>query len=356
VTVDGAALRVIYRGRANFGPGPDFRDALVSAPTGLLRGDVELHVRSSDFQRHGHHLDAAYDRVALHVVFVHDGGGPTELASGERVPVVALADWTERRARELQRWLLSGARYEEPCRSAVARLGAGASGSVLDRLGDMRFRARAAAIARRSAEAGAEQALWEALLEGAAGRGQRASFLETATVLTWEALRGRLAGVPARERARAAESLLGAAYHGPRRTPPRSARPFATPERRLRGIAVIAARCAGAGLADTFAAALADERAPRRLLALLTVAGAIGRGRAIELATNAALPWLAATGREDEAIRAYAALPLPARYGSVRHLHAAGAAVPLGARRQQGMLYLLKQYCTQGGCGRCPLS
>jgi hypothetical protein len=25
-------------------------------------------------------------------------------------------------------------------------------------------------------------------------------------------------------------------------------------------------------------------------------------------------------------------------------------------RRQQGMLYLLKQYCTQGGCGRCPLS
>jgi len=32
------------------------------------------------------------------------------------------------------------------------------------------------------------------------------------------------------------------------------------------------------------------------------------------------------------------------------------AAVPINFRRQQGMLYLLNQYCTQGGCGRCPLS
>ncbi len=43
-------------------------------------------------------------------------------------------------------------------------------------------------------------------------------------------------------------------------------------------------------------------------------------------------------------------------YGAVRHLHRALAPVRPSARRQQGMLYLLKQYCTQGGCGRCPLS
>ena len=52
----------------------------------------------------------------------------------------------------------------------------------------------------------------------------------------------------------------------------------------------------------------------------------------------------------------FAALPAPARYGSVRHLHeVTRGAVPPSMRRGQGMLYLLGQYCTQGGSGsaRC---
>ena len=69
VTSEGEKLRVIYRGRSGGGPGPDFRDALIAAPGVLLRGDVELHVLSSDFRRHGHHRDPAYAGVALHVVF-----------------------------------------------------------------------------------------------------------------------------------------------------------------------------------------------------------------------------------------------------------------------------------------------
>jgi hypothetical protein len=92
------------------------------------------------------------------------------------------------------------------------------------------------------------------------------------------------------------------------------------------------------------------------------VAGLIGRSRAIEVLANAVLPCLAAAGPEAAVRRAeavYARLPLPARYGAVRHLHEAvggAAGVRANFRRQQGMLYLLKQYCTQGGCGRCPLS
>jgi hypothetical protein len=105
---------------------------------------------------------------------------------------------------------------------------------------------------------------------------------------------------------------------------------------------------------------LEGEAAVRELLRLLTVPGAIGRSRAIEIAANVVLPLLAAMhgGRhEGAAERLYALLPLLARYGAVRHLHeAVGGGVRLNARRQQGMLYLLKQYCTQGGCGRCPLS
>ena len=53
-TREGVWLRVVYRGRPVRGPGPDFRDAIIAAPEGLLQGDVELHVRSGDFRRHGH--------------------------------------------------------------------------------------------------------------------------------------------------------------------------------------------------------------------------------------------------------------------------------------------------------------
>src|SRR5439155_356117 len=67
VTGRGEKLRVIYRGRLGGGTGPDFLDALIAAPGGLLQGDVELHVRSSDFQRHGHQRDPAYAGVVLHV-------------------------------------------------------------------------------------------------------------------------------------------------------------------------------------------------------------------------------------------------------------------------------------------------
>ena len=43
-TSDGVRLRTVYRGRRGRGAGPDFRDAIIAAPDGLLEGDVELHL------------------------------------------------------------------------------------------------------------------------------------------------------------------------------------------------------------------------------------------------------------------------------------------------------------------------
>ena len=93
----------------------------------------------------------------------------------------------------------------------------------------------------------------------------------------------------------------------------------------------------------------------------------IGRGRAIELLTNAVLPWSAALAErrgEPElaaaARAAFARLPSPARYGRLAFLETnlgLGASGPrLDTRVQQGLLALYKTECTQGGCGRCPLS
>jgi hypothetical protein len=125
---------------------------------------------------------------------------------------------------------------------------------------------------------------------------------------------------------------------------------------RLRGAATLAGRFLAAGPWVSLRGPVEGGRAGP-LLEWLMVAGAIGRSRAVEIAANAVLPCASAAGLEAQAEALYAQLPLPARYGAVRHLHEAlGDAVPASARRQQGMLYLLREYCSQGGCGRCVLS
>ena len=362
LTTAGVPLRAVYRGRRNGGAGPDFRDAIIASSHELLQGDIELHVRSSDFRRHGHHLDSAYDGLALHLVFHHDGVGDTELACGRRVPVVALGDWASGRAREIRQWLESPALWQEPCRSAVARLGAEAVSAALDRLGDMRFRGRTAALAARVREAGANQTLWEAMMESLGYGGRREAMRALAAGVPWGYMSGALAGVPSAGRADAAGVLLRAtmaaaqpAADARAKGAPRE-RPGNTLEVRLGGAAALAARFAPRGPWECLRVPVqSGQMGP--LLGWLMVTGAIGRHRAIETAANAVLPCAAAAGLEAQAEALFRRLPLPARYGAVRHLHSAlGGAVSPNMRRQQGMLYLLRAHCSQGGCGRCVLS
>ena len=404
-TPEGERLRVIYRGRSGGGPGPDFRDALIAAPGGLLRGDVELHVRSSDFHRHGHHRDPAYAGVVLHLVFWDDERHPTALPGGGTAPVAALAGWVEGRAAEIARWLERPALWREPCFSALGRDGSAAVAATLDRLGDMRFRRKTAALAARIRGSDENEGLWQALLEALAFGPDREAFRHLGRQVRWASLRARLRPLPAADRAAEALRSLDAAFAGlPVARSRTSRRPANSAARRLQGAARLSARFAEKGLVGTFVDAFEEHslqlepheakkemtktegesnrgsapfrvsnsefRAGQRqrsesqligsLTAALTVPGLIGRGRALEIVANAVLPWLAALGPEQRVRRAeaiFASLPVSDRYGAVRHLHeAVGTGVPMSFRRQQGMLYLLDQYCTQGGCGRCPLS
>jgi hypothetical protein len=358
---------VIYRGRRTGGPGPDFRDAVIATREELLQGDVELHVRSSDFRRHGHQRDRAYDGVVLHLVFQHDEDSDTELASGRRVPVVALADWVDGRAAQILAWLQRPALWREPCFTAVTRIGKSGAGTALDRLGDIRFRQKSAAAAhalRAMPYADGEDVdgcLWTGVLEALGYGGQRELMSAVAAGAPWRTLVEAMSASAAATRRRVALGLLLEALAAARIRLPLllPARPGNGPQARLRGAAALAARFAPSGIRGALQP-LVEEAArgrPSGLLGALQVPGSIGRPRAVEIATNSVLPVLAALGDADAAEAAYRSLPVPARYGAVKHIHAAlGGAVRLSARRQQGMLYLLREYCTRGGCGRCPLS
>ena len=189
VTRQGVPVTVIYQGREGRGPGPDFRGAVIAGPSALtLRGDVELHVRASSFHAHGHDRDPAYSDVILHVVFEDDVGADTLLPCGRTAPVVALAPWVHARAGELERWLSQPLLWREPCHEALVRLGAVGVGAALEAEGDRRFAEKTARMAARIGEAGAEQALYEAVLEALGYGGNSAAMLALARILPWRLL------------------------------------------------------------------------------------------------------------------------------------------------------------------------
>ena len=88
VTADGQEVEVIDPGLHNHDQGPDFFNAKVRLGGTLWAGNVEVHLRSSDWYRHSHESDPAYNSVILHVVGDIDGEVRTQ--EGKSLPQVQL--------------------------------------------------------------------------------------------------------------------------------------------------------------------------------------------------------------------------------------------------------------------------
>ncbi|MBQ2586467.1 MAG: DUF2851 family protein, partial [Bacteroidaceae bacterium] len=67
-TTDGRVVEVVNPGIYNHDAGPDFFNAKVKIDGQLWVGNVEIHIHSSDWHRHHHDNDEAYQNVILHVV------------------------------------------------------------------------------------------------------------------------------------------------------------------------------------------------------------------------------------------------------------------------------------------------
>lgn len=72
-TTDGEEIQILKTGTHNTdNSGPDFSNALICIGEQKWAGNVEIHLKSSDWYAHQHQQDAAYESVVLHVVWKHD--------------------------------------------------------------------------------------------------------------------------------------------------------------------------------------------------------------------------------------------------------------------------------------------
>lgn len=160
---DGRHYQLLFPGRPGGSTGPDVRDAVLAIPASQeavshsstqnlslaskLFGDVEFHVRSSDWRTHRHHTDPRYNAVILHVVLICDDPHPTFRENGTSVPVCSLYDlsWSAAHAYSFYHALqtdslsISNKEASWPCHHIMGNLPADERDKVLIRAGQQRF-------------------------------------------------------------------------------------------------------------------------------------------------------------------------------------------------------------------------
>ena len=295
-TMRGMPVRVVHPGNWNLEAGPDFRQAVleIGRERRRLVGDVEIHLRSADWNAHGHGADPAYASVVAHVVW-HGGGGAVSLPPG--CVEICLGDVMRTRPDfspdEIDLAAYPYARLpssERPCEKRLA-MRAELAREVLRAAGRRRLEQKARRLSARFMRRGDKAQVFYEEAMAAFGYSRNSDVFR----LIGEALPWR--NLPGEEHA-AANALSCAAdmkvlpFH-PWSTA--NVRPANAPARRLAAAAALFSE--GVGLLDRLVGEDLSARAGQKgALSLLRGGGGLGARRAAALLANVVIPFARACG------------------------------------------------------------
>jgi len=137
-------VSIIDVGKRNFDSGPDFFNAKIKIGNTIWAGNIEVHVRSSDWILHNHQNDNAYDNIILHVVYEDDS--PVFRKKGEKIPTIELKDKFNSRILSTYKSFIESSNWI-PCEQLIADIDRFTQFAWLDSLCIERLEVKAKGIA-----------------------------------------------------------------------------------------------------------------------------------------------------------------------------------------------------------------
>ena len=413
-TESGDVLRVIYPGKTSDAPGSDFQDAVIHINRRTLKGNIELHVNASDWHKHEHDRNPAYNGVVLHVAWRRDCPEAIVLQNGTIIPSVSLDTY-------LQNDTTRASGGKVPC-SGIALNSPEKLIQIINAAGTARFHEKSKQFLTESNLVEGGQSLYYGIMTALGYAHNQAPFQELARKLPLAALEAEFAGENGQTRLEAL--LTGTAGLLPSQRPECEYSPFEdyayvnelervweamqhtdvmdyrawhyfrvrpanSPLRRIIGLSRLLHKYREKGLLHGLLALVRE--APRENGShfledgLMTADGGywagrfdfgkgypglskwlIGQTRAAEIAINILLPFVyirsennGETELREKALALFNSYPAAETNTVARHMTAQfglrGSQVN-SARRQQGLLHLYKKWCTQGRCRECELN
>jgi hypothetical protein len=426
-TEEGEPIRVIYPGRLSDDQGADLLDAVIVTRQGLVKGDIEVHVKSSYWQAHRHQRDPRYNRVILHVVMWRDTTEvATSLQNGGEIPILALNKYIQNAA---SRWLNvqdSPSPLNLPCHQAKEHMPTKAIAGFLDCAGEERFLAKADKFQTDLTQIEASQSLYEGIMVALGYSRNKRPFLELARrvpLQTLESLsKSKIVGEECLDQQQAL--LLGTAGLLPSQRPNWhrqnkidsqwiekleqlwisahhteamsendwrlfKVRPNNFPVRRMVAMSYLTLRYKEKGIFAEVVKKISEMAVKKRLyrleeVLLITAEGywanhydfgsasrlrlptLLGRSRAVDIVVNVLLPFAFAWGKLSaqqelprKAFALYCQYPKLAINTVEKHMlkqFGLSGSLVSSARRQQGLLHIYKELCSQGKCRSCFLA
>jgi len=349
---NGENCQLIYAGRPGSSPGPDIRDAILrftsyhsgsesAAANNQVEstiGDVEIHIRATDWFVHQHHIDRRYNNVVLHIVLICDNSRPTLRQDGTIIPTCSLNDVSPTtRNRQPVQW---------PCHYIIAQLHETERTCLLTLAGTLRFEMKAQVFfellgdARPTASFSAYDVCLIPALAEALGFGRDRAFFRAAGLH----LIGAVKTIP---------DPLG-----------RALKPSPLDTNRLHLLGTLVEQWRTSGAWETFRQALfnASPNNAHQMHQLRNIFHGLGTARADILICNIVLPFAAAVAQKEN----YPALGEYARNLFITYPGLSSNQItrsmcrqlqlknePKNACQQQGLHYIHAQTCREKRCHEC---
>ena len=132
ISVKREIVEVIDSGSYNTNSGPDFLNAKLKIDEQLWVGNVEIHIKSSDWYAHHHEKDVNYDAVILHVVWEHDSD--VFMKNNHPIPTVELQSFVQKEVLANYKKLFLKEQRWIPCEKQIAETSSFILNNWLERL------------------------------------------------------------------------------------------------------------------------------------------------------------------------------------------------------------------------------